>query len=149
MLNRVSLGRSIIKFYKDEMIEQAYEYMKIVRMEDHALKRCDQLSGGQRQRVAIARALAQNPKIILADEPVAALDPVSAEKVLDVLKDVNEKTGVTVITNLHNLDYAKHYCESIIGIREGFLIFRGDGKSLNQTMVDEIYHQTEAAVLYA
>ena len=110
MLKDIPLSRAIIKLYREKELKKAKEYMDIVDITKHSIKRCDELSGGQRQRVAIARALAAEPKIILADEPVSALDPKSARKVMEILKKVNETYGVTVIANLHHLEYAKEYC---------------------------------------
>ena len=107
MLKDIPLSRAIIKLYREKELKKAKEYMDIVDITKHSIKRCDELSGGQRQRVAIARALAAEPKIILADEPVSALDPKSARKVMEILKKVNETYGVTVIANLHHLEYAK------------------------------------------
>lgn len=139
MLKDVPLARAIIKYYKDKEIKKAKEYMDIVDITSLAKKRCDELSGGQRQRVAIARALAANPKIILADEPVSALDPKSAKKVMEVLKRVNETYGVSVIANLHHLEYAKEYCRRIIGINGGKIVYDGASKNLTKEMVDKIY----------
>lgn len=139
MLKDIPLTRAILKYYKEKDLKKAKEYMDIVDITEHAKKRCDELSGGQRQRVAIARALAAEPKIILADEPVSALDPKSATKVMEVLKRVNKKYGVTVITNLHQLEYAKDYCERIIGINNGMMVFDGGSKKLTDKKVEEIY----------
>ena len=87
--------------------------------------RAEALSGGQQQRVAIARALMQSPKLILADEPIASLDPLNAQIVMDALKDINEQEGITVVTNLHTLDTARNYCERIVGMAAGKVVFDG------------------------
>lgn len=139
MLKDIPLSRAIIKLYKEKEIKKAKEYMDIVEITKHSLKRCDELSGGQRQRVAIARALAAEPKIILADEPVSALDPKSAKKVMEVLKKVNEVYGVTVIANLHHLEYAKEYCDRIIGVNNGRIVFDDSSEKLSDDLVDTIY----------
>lgn len=139
MLKEIPLSRAIIKYYKKKEIEKAKEYMDIVDISKHSLKRCDELSGGQRQRVAIARALAAEPKIILADEPVSALDPKSAKKVMEILKKVNKIYGVTVIANLHHLEYAKEYCERIIGVNNGKIVFDDNSEKLTDKLVDKIY----------
>ncbi len=113
--------------------------MDIVDITKHSMKRCDELSGGQRQRVAIARALAAEPKIILADEPVSALDPKSAKKIMGILKKVNEVYGVTVIINLHHLEYAKEYCNRIIGVNNGTVVFDDKSENLTDKLVEKIY----------
>ena len=139
MLKDIPLSRAIIKLYKDKELKKAKEYMDIVDITKHSMKRCDELSGGQRQRVAIARALAAEPKIILADEPVSALDPKSARKVMEILKKVNETYGVTVIANLHHLEYAKEYCDRIIGVNSGTVIFDDNSENLTEKLVEKIY----------
>ena len=139
MLKDIPLSRAIIKLYKEKELKKAKEYMDIVEITKHSMKRCDELSGGQRQRVAIARALAAEPKIILADEPVSALDPKSARKVMEILKKVNETYGVTVIANLHHLEYAKEYCDRIIGVNSGTVIFDDNSEKLTEKLVEKIY----------
>lgn len=139
MLKDIPLSRAILKLYKEKELEKAKEYMDIVDITKHSLKRCDELSGGQRQRVAIARALAAEPKIILADEPVSALDPKSAKKVMGILKKVNEVYGVTVVTNLHHLEYAKEYCSRIIGVNNGTVVFDDKSENLTDKSVEKIY----------
>ena len=139
MLKDIPLSRAIIKLYKDKELKKAKEYMDIVDITKHSMKRCDELSGGQRQRVAIARALAAEPKMILADETVSALDPKSARKVMEILKKVNETYGVTVIANLHHLEYAKEYCDRIIGVNSGTVIFDNNSENLTEKLVEKIY----------
>jgi len=139
ILKDIPMARSIIKYYKDKELKKAKEMMDVVDISKHAKKRCDELSGGQRQRVAIARALISNPKIILADEPVSALDVKSAAKVMNTLKTVNEKYGVTVLTNLHHLEYARDYCDRIIGVNDGTIIFDGKSSELTNSVVEKIY----------
>ena len=97
------------------------------------------LSGGQQQRVAIARALMQKPKMLLADEPIASLDPLNAKIVMDALRDINERDGITVITNLHTLDTARKYCERIIGMAGGRVVFDGQPSALTSEAVNAIY----------
>jgi len=139
MLSEIPMARAIIKYYKTKELKKAKEYMDIVDMKKYSAKRCDELSGGQRQRVAIARALAGEPKIILADEPISALDPKSAKKVMDILKKVNETYGVTIMANLHHLEVAKEYCDRIIGVNSGTVIFDGKRGELSQKIVEKIY----------
>jgi phosphonate transport system ATP-binding protein len=144
MLKKISLHRSLIKLYSDQELKRAHEYMKVVGIEAVALQRCDALSGGQRQRVAIARALAQEPEILLADEPVAALDPISAGQVMEILKRINRQYGVTIIANLHHLDFARDYCSRIIGIAEGQIVFDDTPQRLNQAAFAAIYKTEES-----
>lgn len=142
MLGGMSLLRALLKWYSLEELSRAYEYMHIVGLEDYALQRSDALSGGQRQRVAIARALAQQPDILLADEPVAALDPKSAAQVMDILREINLKYGVTIIANLHHLDFARKYCGRILGIAAGGIIFDDSPAMLNKKEIERIYSKT-------
>ncbi len=104
--------------HRDERIE-AIAALERLGIEQTALQPAGTLSGGQQQRVAIARALMQRPRMLLADEPIASLDPLNAKIVMDALRDINERDGITVITNLHTLDTARAYCERIIGMAQG------------------------------
>ncbi|MEI6208543.1 MAG: phosphonate ABC transporter ATP-binding protein [Desulfuromonadales bacterium] len=139
MLHRRPLLSAIFKHYSSQQYDEIYEYMKVVGIEDEALSRCDRLSGGQKQRVAIARAIAQHPEIILADEPISSLDPVSARSVLETLRNANEKYGITVVANLHQLDYAREYCSRVIGMNAGRIVYDGSPGNLCQTTVNRIY----------
>ena len=141
MLKDIPVARALIKLYSREELDKAYEYMQVVGIDQLAMKRCDELSGGQRQRVAIARALAQEPKLLLADEPVAALDPKSAVQVMDVLRKVNETYGVTIVSNLHHLDFAKEYCSRIVGVAEGSIAFDGVVDELQEAALNSIYQE--------
>jgi phosphonate transport system ATP-binding protein len=140
MLCRMHLLSTMLKYYTARQYDKIWEFMRIVGIEEAALQRCDQLSGGQMQRVAIARAMAQEPEIILADEPISSLDPVSARRVMNTLKTVNETYGITIISNLHQLDYAQNYCTRVIGIRGGQIVFDGHPASLTDEVVREIYN---------
>jgi len=104
-----------------------------------ALQRAGTLSGGQQQRVAIARALMQSPRLILADEPIASLDPRNAQIVMDSLRDINRTQKITVITNLHTLDTARAYCERIVGMRAGRVVFDGSPADLTEAAARHIY----------
>ncbi|HIJ95895.1 MAG TPA: phosphonate ABC transporter ATP-binding protein [Desulfuromonadales bacterium] len=139
MLHRKPLFAALIKHYSKQQYEEIYEYMKVVGIEAEALSRCDRLSGGQKQRVAIARAIAQHPEIILADEPISSLDPVSARTVLDTLRNANEKYGMTIIANLHQIDYAREYCNRVIGMNAGRIVYDGSPADLCQATIDQIY----------
>jgi len=140
MLQQVSLFPAMLKYYTSSQYQKIYEYLKIVSLEQEALQRCDRLSGGQMQRVAIARALAQEPEIILADEPISSLDPVSAKKVMETLREINRNYGISIVSNLHQLNYAQECCSRIIGLHNGQIVFDGPPDVLTREMVDHIYH---------
>ena len=107
---------------------------------DKAFVRADQLSGGQQQRVALARTLAQDPQIILADEPVASLDPVTAKQVMDDFKHINEDMGITILINIHHVELALQYAERVIGIRAGEVVYDGPADKVDQSVLDSIYN---------
>jgi phosphonate transport system ATP-binding protein len=112
-----------------------------------ALQRADTLSGGQQQRVAIARALMQKPSVILADEPIASLDPRNARLVMDALRAINRQDKITVITNLHTLDAARAYCDRIIGMAHGRVVFDGTPAQMTRAVTQQIYgDDTDPAV---
>ena len=118
---------------------RAVEALERLGMAEQALKRADQLSGGQQQRVAIARALMQAPRLILADEPVASLDPLSTRAVMDALATINREDGLMVLCNLHDLDLARSYCSRIVGIAAGRIVFDGPPERLDHEAVRRIY----------
>ena len=107
---------------------------------DKAYIRCDQLSGGQQQRVALARTLNQNPSIILADEPVAALDPVTAHQVMADFKRINEEMNITILINIHHVDLALGYAQRVVGIRAGEIVYDGPASEVTQDILDSIYN---------
>ncbi|MAM93594.1 phosphonate ABC transporter ATP-binding protein [uncultured Parvibaculum sp.] len=115
------------------------EALDRVGLADRALQRADQLSGGQQQRVGIARALAQQPHIILADEPVASLDPATADKVLALLHRICREDGITAIVSLHQVDLARRYGDAIYGLAGGRIVFDGQACALDDVMLDTIY----------
>jgi phosphonate transport system ATP-binding protein len=131
--------RSLLQLWRPEERALAVTTLDRVEMAPFILKRSDTLSGGQQQRVAIARALVQEPKILLADEPIASLDPPSARRVMDILRTINREDGITVVCNLHTLDTARTYCDRLIGMRLGKIVFDGPPPALDERGVQEIY----------
>ena len=134
-----STWRSLFYSFTREDRAIALECLEMVAMGHKAFQRADTLSGGEQQRVAIARALAQQPKIILADEPVASLDPKIARQVLDYLRDASQRLGISVICNLHQINFAREYAERIIGLSQGKLIFDGPPSALTDDIIAQIY----------
>jgi phosphonate transport system ATP-binding protein len=134
-----STWRSLFYSFTREDRAIALECLEMVALGHKAFQRADTLSGGEQQRVAIARALAQRPKLILADEPVASLDPKIARQVLDYLRDVSQRLGISVICNLHQIDFAREYAERIIGLSQGRLIFDGPPSALTDDIINQIY----------
>ena len=119
---------------------KALEALDKVGILDKAYTRCDQLSGGQQQRVALARTLNQNPTIILADEPVAALDPVTAHQVMGDFKRINEEMNISILINIHHVDLALKYATRVIGIRAGEIVYDGPTTDVTQEILDQIYN---------
>jgi phosphonate transport system ATP-binding protein len=117
----------------------AIEALERLDLAAHAFQRAETLSGGQQQRVAIARALMQEPSILLADEPIASLDPRNAACVMESLKAINSESGLTIICNLHTLDAARQYCGRIVGMSKGRIVFDGAPAELTPAMMREIY----------
>ncbi len=138
-LNRHSTLTSVFNLFPKAEIDRAIDILDRLGIAEHAPRRAEALSGGQQQRVAIARALMQNPKIILADEPIASLDPMNAQIVMDALRRIHEEDGRTVIANLHTLDTARRYCDRVIGMRAGRIVFDGTPAQLTTNMAREIY----------
>lgn len=138
-LSKMSVIKSILGIYSKAEIEKAHKYISIVGLSDFANHRVDKLSGGQKQRVAIARALMQNPKLILADEPVASLDPATSHSVMEYLKKINSEMGVTIVCNLHFLSLVREYATRVIALKNGDLVFDGDPKEIDQKWFKTIY----------
>ncbi len=134
----------LYKFDQDDK-RVAIECLTRVNMEHKAFQRADTLSGGEQQRVAIARALAQEPKVILADEPVASLDPKIARQVLTYLKQIAGELGITVLCNLHQVEYAREYAERVVGLSQGTVVFDGPSGKLTDDILQQIYYRDPEA----
>jgi len=128
----------VINYKKEEEI-RALTALDRVGILEKAYTRVDQLSGGQQQRVALARTLAQNPEIILADEPVAALDPVTAKAVMEDFQAINRDDKISILLNIHHVELALEYCERIIGIRDGEVVYDGPSDQVTPEILDVIY----------
>lgn len=131
--------RSLFNLFSIEDRALAYESLKRVNIEEKLYNRADELSGGQQQRVSIARVLTQKPKYILADEPVASLDPPTSHQVMTYLKKINQEDNITTIVNLHFIDMAMEYADRIIGMRAGEVVFDGPASEVTEKTFEEIY----------
>ncbi|MBR9862080.1 MAG: phosphonate ABC transporter ATP-binding protein [Rhodobacteraceae bacterium] len=138
-LNRRNTLATMFNIYPESDIHHAIDILERLGISEHAAKRAQALSGGQQQRVAIARALMQDPEIVLADEPIASLDPMNAQIVMDSLRSIHDQDGKLVICNLHTLDTARRYCDRIIGMRAGRVVFDGTGDELTLSAARDIY----------
>lgn len=153
VLNNVLMGRlhstptllSVLGLFGAVDKELAMQALERVEIVDKAYVRASNLSGGQQQRVSIARALAQEPKVMLADEPVASLDPPTANVVMRDLQRINRDLGITTIVNLHFLDLAKRYGARVIGMREGSVVFDGAGDEADEKVFEDIYGRSLTA----
>jgi phosphonate transport system ATP-binding protein len=142
-LNHRGTLSSLLKLFTAEERAMAIRTLDRFDLADAALQRADTLSGGQQQRVAIARALLQEPRILLADEPIASLDPRNGRVVMEALHRINREDGLTVVCNLHTLDTARQYCDRIVGMAKGRVVFDGPPAALTAAAVREIYGMTE------
>ncbi|MES2769297.1 MAG: phosphonate ABC transporter ATP-binding protein [Bdellovibrionota bacterium] len=138
-LHRTGTLKSILGIFSEEEKSIANKFLKLVGIGDKANYRADQLSGGQKQRVAIARALAQEPEVLLADEPVASLDPATCHVVMDYLEKVNKELGITIICNLHFLSLVRRYATRVIALKGGEVMYDGDPKSIDNKWFETIY----------
>ncbi len=145
-LGYVSQWRSLLNYWTPEEKRQALANLERVGIADQAWKRADELSGGQQQRVAIARALMQEPKMILADEPVASLDPATSHSVMKYILELNRKDGITVICSLHFLSLAREYGTRIIALRDGHVVFDGKPDEIDDKRFKEIYGEEAVEV---
>lgn len=138
-LNGMGALGSLLGLFRRSDLSDALAALDRLGIAEQATKRAEALSGGQQQRVAIARALMQNPRMVLADEPIASLDPMNAEIVMKALRKIHEDEGLTVMCNLHTLDTARTYCDLIVGMRKGEIVFKGTAADLTLDAAREIY----------
>jgi len=146
-LSEIPSWRSLFQFWPEEDVAVAMSALEQFDMGQLAAQRADQLSGGQQQRVAIARAMVQEPEIILADEPIASLDPRNTRIVMDALLRINKHFGITVLCNLHSLDLARGYCDRLIGMAAGRVVFDGAPSALTEQIARELYDLEAAEVM--
>ena len=144
-LHETSAWRSLVAAWKRDDVELAMQALERVEIVQKAYASASELSGGQQQRVAIARALAQRPRVILADEPVASLDPPTSHVVMRDLQRINAELGITVVVNLHFLDLARRYGRRLVGMRAGEVVFDGDGADADETVFESIYGRSLTA----
>ena len=135
----MSTWQSLLNLFLIQDKKAAINFLDLVGLADKFNRRADQLSGGQQQRVAIARALMQRPEIILADEPVASLDPQMSQTIMDYLQKINTDFGTTIICNLHSIELAKRYATRIIAIKKGQIIYQGIPSELDTELIERIY----------
>jgi len=135
----LSFLRALFGVYPKVDKLEALEALDKVGILDKAFVRADQLSGGQQQRVALARTLAQNPQIILADEPVASLDPVTAKQVMGDFQRINKDMNITILLNIHHVDLALQYASRVVGIRSGEIVYDGPATEVTEEILNEIY----------
>ena len=146
-LSHVPSHRALLRLWSDEDRAMALAALESFDMGEFAGQRADGLSGGQQQCVAIARALVQEPRILLADEPVASLDPRNTRLVMDALADVNRRYGITVLCNLHSLDLARAYCDRLVGLAAGRVVFDGGPFDLTEDVARRLYGLEAGEVL--
>lgn len=153
VLNNVLMGRlyhspawrTLLGAWKNDDVELAMSALERVEIVPKAYEKASSLSGGQQQRVAIARTLAQRPQVILADEPVASLDPPTSHVVMRDLQRINAELGITVVVNLHFLDLARRYSDRLIGLRSGEVVFDGAGAQADESVFENIYGRSLTA----
>ena len=138
-----SIIAGILGIYSEEEKKEAFSFLEKVNMTKYAYQKCSELSGGQKQRVGIARAIMQKPKLLLCDEPIASLDPKTAENIMDYLKKIVTELKITCIVNLHQVDIAKKYSDRIIALNKGEKIFDDKAEKLTEKMVEFIYKDEE------
>ncbi|MBO6766433.1 phosphonate ABC transporter ATP-binding protein [Maricaulis sp.] len=138
-LGRLPVWRGALGMFPNSVKQAAMDALERVGMEEFAARRASNLSGGQQQRGAIARALVQGAEVLFADEPIASLDPVSARKVMELLRELNQSDGLTVVVTLHQVDYAQRYCDRTVALNKGRIVYDGPSNGLDREKLIEIY----------
>lgn len=138
-LHRVPLWRSMLRRFSDTELRNVMDALARVGISEHAMQRASTLSGGQQQRAAIARTLVQKARIVLADEPIASLDPESARRVMEILATINREDGCTVVVSLHQVNMAIRYCPRTVALRHGKVVYDGPSSELNPVLLRELY----------
>jgi phosphonate transport system ATP-binding protein len=139
LLHRMPLWRSLPRFFSTSEIATGLEALRRVGMEDRAMQRASTLSGGQQQRAAIARTLVQGARVVLADEPIASLDPESSRRVMEILARINREDRCTVLVSLHQVNVALKYCPRTVALRQGRVVYDGPSASLTPALLRELY----------
>lgn len=139
VLGRIPTWRGVLGLYPAEDRQRAMDALERVGIAEFAGRRASKLSGGQKQRGAIARALTQRAKMILADEPIASLDPVSARHVMEQLQELNERDGITIVVSLHQVDFAIRYCKRVVALKDGRVIYDGSAKDMTKDNMIAVY----------
>lgn len=147
MLPRVPLWRSVLRYFRQDEVQVGLDALAQVGIDDYAFQRASTLSGGQQQRAAIARTLVQNAGVILADEPIASLDPESSRRVMDTLAEINRSRKVTVLVSLHQVDVALRYCPRVVALRQGVVVYDGPSAALTDDMLHKLYGADVAELL--
>jgi phosphonate transport system ATP-binding protein len=139
MLTRVPKWRSLFRIFKASEVQAGLDALAQVGIDDYAFQRASTLSGGQQQRAAIARTLVQNARVILADEPIASLDPESSRRVMSLLTQINRTRKVAVVVSLHQVDVAMRYCPRVVALRHGKVVYDGPSAALTPQMLRDLY----------
>ena len=133
-------SNKVLEISAGSKMEEINSFLDKVGILDKAYNRCDELSGGQQQRVALARTLNQNPSIILADEPVASLDPIMADVVMSDFARINKEMNISILLNIHHVDLALKYATRVIGVRSGHIVYDGPTDKITKEILDEVYN---------
>jgi phosphonate transport system ATP-binding protein len=143
-LGRWSFPKAALSLIQPLEVDTAAKALAQVGIPEKLYERTDRLSGGQQQRVAIARVLVQNPTAILADEPISSLDPERSREIMDILRQLSQETGTTLVTSIHAIEFARSHYQRIIGLRQGRILFDIAAEKLSDAMIEELYKMDEA-----